>query len=194
MEVTPPPMKSPSKGDRRSGARALSRDERRHGQELFGDSIDFDVVSIRRGSVLSVAAACVTGNRINLHRMHFQGDTMELSERGRRVLIHELTHVWQYQNGGLAYVGSSLRAQCFGVARRGRRSAAYDWRAMVNAGVPWERWNAEQQAEAMGDCAAALGRLKSLEATREDGRVVALLLPYVQLVRSRFGAPGSRRR
>ena len=194
MEVTVPPMKSISKGERRHGARALSRDERGHAQEIFGDSVDLDAVSIHRGSLLSIGAACVTGNRINLQPRHFQRETMELSDCGWRVLIHELTHVWQYQNGGLAYVRSSLVAQCFAFARRGRRSAAYDWRAMVNAGVPWVRWNAEQQAEAMGDYAAARHRLKSFAATREDGRTVALLLPYVQLVRSRFGAPGSRRR
>ena len=40
------------------------------------------------------------------------------------VLIHEMGHVWQYQNGGLAYIPESLIAQLKRRRRRRDRAAA----------------------------------------------------------------------
>ena len=62
-----------------------------------------------------------------------------------------MAHVWQYQNGGLAYIPLSLIAQ-FGASRLGRRSQ----RGVQLAGGPPARhamgaWNPEQQASAVED-------------------------------------------
>jgi hypothetical protein len=42
-------------------------------------------------------------------------------------LIHELTHVWQYQNGGTSYISLSLSSQILATIRTGSRNAAYDY-------------------------------------------------------------------
>ena len=54
-------------------------------------------------------------------------------------LIHEMGHVWQYQNGGLAYIPESLWAQLKAAVSGKNRNAAYDWRTVHDAKVPWEQ-------------------------------------------------------
>jgi hypothetical protein len=54
------------------------------------------------------------------------------------LLVHELTHVWQYQHGGPDYLSKALWAQLVG--------DGYDWRKGLDAGKPWEALNPEQQA------------------------------------------------
>lgn len=54
------------------------------------------------------------------------------------VLIHELVHVWQHQNGGHGYIADSLSAQLWGEGYALDRAAA--------EGRPWHALNCEQQA------------------------------------------------
>ncbi len=66
-------------------------------------------------------------------------------------LVHELCHVVQFQRGGLAYIGDSVRAQ-LGSLRSGRgRHAAYDWRGALAEGATWATLGAEQQAQLVED-------------------------------------------
>ena len=62
-----------------------------------------------------------------------------------------MTHVWQYQNGGLAYIPLSLIAQLRAAIGKGGRGAAYDWREAIRARRPWEKWNPEQPANLVED-------------------------------------------
>jgi hypothetical protein len=119
---------------------------------------------------------------------------MELSPAGLLVLIHEMGHVWQYQNGGLDYIPSSLIPQIAAGISGQSRNAAYDWRAAIRARIPWENWNAEQQAECISDYNEALRRIRAGNAELRDYETVTLAEPYIALVRQRFGAPGSSRR
>jgi hypothetical protein len=64
-----------------------------------------------------------------------------------------------------------------------------DWESAQKANLPWEKWSAEQQAEAISAYNVALKASKSPEATLEDINRVAILLPYMQKVWNREGAP-----
>jgi len=86
-----------------SGSRPLSEEERDIAEEYFGDSIDLDRVTINESSALSEAnqhfpgnsgsRPFVVGNTINYP------DDIDLSDPGERgTFIHELVHVWQFQN------------------------------------------------------------------------------------------------
>jgi hypothetical protein len=64
---------------------------------------------------------------------------------------------------------------------------------MVRAKVPWQQWNAEQQAEVISDYNEALRRCRGPNPALKDYETVTLAEPYIALVRQRFGAPGSTR-
>lgn len=181
-------------------SRSLSSDEVSYLQEVYRDSVDYAQVTITRGSALSAGAARTTGNTINLQDEHFDGDTMNLSAAGQLVLAHEMGHVWQYQNGGLAYIPSSLIPQIVAGLSGESRNAAYDWRAAVANRIDWADWNAEQQAECISDYNEALRRVRAdnygenAEQRLADIHTIVLAEPYIALVQARVGAPGSARR
>jgi hypothetical protein len=54
------------------------------------------------------------------------------------VLVHEICHVWQHQNGGHAYIADSLEAQLLGDGYRLEKG--------LREGRAWARLNCEQQA------------------------------------------------
>jgi len=173
--------------------RRLSSCERSYASEIFRASIDYRAVEVTQGSVFALLSATAIANTINLRPAHFLANTLELNEIGRIVLIHELTHVWQFQNGGIGYIRSSLIAQVAGWIRTGSRLAAYDWARADRAGLPWSRWNAEQQAQCVSDFNRALDRTRSGKASSRDEWVLSRALPYIEKVRAREGAPGQRR-
>ena len=175
-------------------SRSLTSDEKTYLREVFHDAVDYDKVTITRGSALSTGAARTTGDTINLQEEHFRGDTMELSPSGLLTLAHEMGHVWQYQNGGLAYIPSSLIPQIVAGLSGQSRNAAYDWRNAVRNHIEWSEWNAEQQAECISDYNEALRRINDGTATLEDYDTVTLAQPFIELVRERIGAPGSSRK
>lgn len=174
--------------------RGLTGDERDYAWDIYHDAIDYDKVRITRGSALSTGASRTIGNTINLEDHYFVRDTMELNEAGRLVLIHEMGHVWQYQNGGLSYIPSSLIPQIVAAASGQSRNAAYDWRNAVRNHIDWSEWNAEQQAECISDYNEALRRINAGNGTLRDFETVTLAEPYIELVRQQVGAPGSHRR
>ncbi|WP_063534730.1 DUF4157 domain-containing protein [Burkholderia sp. MSMB1589WGS] len=175
-------------------SRGLTAAEKTDLREIFHDAVDYDKVTITRGSALSAGAARTVGNTINLQDEHFRGDTMELSDNGQLTLAHEMGHVWQYQNGGLAYIPSSLIPQIVAGLSGRSRNAAYDWRSAVRNHIDWSDWNAEQQAECISDYNEALRHINAGSATLADYETVTLAEPFIALVRERIGAPGSARR
>jgi hypothetical protein len=175
-------------------SRSLTSAEKAYLWDIFHGAVDYDQVTITRGSALSGGAARTTGNTINLQEEHFVGDTMELSSAGQLTLAHEMGHVWQYQNGGLAYIPSSLIPQIVAGLSGRSRNAAYDWRDAVRNHIDWSQWNAEQQAECISDYNEALQRINADQATLADYETVTLAEPFIALVRDRIGAPGSSRK
>jgi hypothetical protein len=124
--------------------RALTADEKKTLDDVFGASLVTSIIRIRENSTILAAGKCyrTTGNFINIP------DTTI----SRKSLIHEAAHVWQHQNGiplayGVSALSSQLVAQLFG----GDWEKAYDYRPLEAKGVPWPMWNAEQQATWIAD-------------------------------------------
>ena len=71
--------------------------------------------------------------------------------RWDRTLVHETTHVWQYQNAGPRYASQALGAQVYYEYVKGR--SAYDWwdPEVVDVNSAWEDWNPEAAAQFIED-------------------------------------------
>jgi hypothetical protein len=114
-------------------SRSLDDAERREAREVFGNSLDLDTVRI----VATTFAAAPTT----------LGEYIRSScSMSTATLIHELTHVWQYQHGGGGYISDSLCHQVAGWAATGSRNAAYDLTDIVRPGKTFSEYTAEQQA------------------------------------------------
>jgi hypothetical protein len=174
-------------------SRPLTQPEIDYAHEIYLDSIDYTKITITRDSTLAVGAPRTIGNTIHLKSTppwgHFKEDTLELTEQGRLTLIHEMGHVWQYQNGGLAYMPLSIIAQIRAAASSGERGAAYNWREAHDAGTPWQDWNPEQQAHAIEDYNILLRKSQAGTATPAELHELSILLPYIEMVRRGEGAP-----
>ena len=127
--------------------RRLNRDEIAAMRGVFGDSIDYDEVEIKRGGIRESANlnSHVVGNEIFLQEVRndnlvFDADGT-LTAEGLSLLAHELTHVWQYQNEGIGYAGESLFEQLED------GNEAYAWLTAIEEGRSFLAMNVEQQAE-----------------------------------------------
>lgn len=172
-------------------SRELTLMERAYAAEVFRDSVDLGRVRITRGSALAAFSATAIGNTINLRPSDFDGATMDLSITGWTTLIHELAHVWQFQTRGIGYIPRSLLAQFVAFVTTGSRSKAYDWLTAARAGIPWEKWNPEQQAECIACYAQSLRRKSNRKSGKQlnpggltDNEIVTLATPYVENVRN----------
>jgi len=97
-----------------SSVRPLGRRERELAAGVFGESIDLDRVRIARTSIVATPTTLA--------------DTIRTSrEIGDATLIHELTHVWQFQTSGLTYISCSLAGQAEGAIAHGGRDWAYEY-------------------------------------------------------------------
>jgi len=127
--------------------RPLTKGEREIVERVFGKSLAYYNIRIAlgRGGLFRLGyalAGCkharpfVLGNTI-----YFFGGTVESD-----VLIHECTHVWQYQHCGPAYAAKALAAQFI------LGNAAYDWMREVKRGrTRWQDMNFEAQAQLVQD-------------------------------------------
>jgi hypothetical protein len=158
-------------------SRGLTSAERSQARVVFGDTLDCDVVTVTRGSLLGAGADRTTGNTVSLGEEDFDGETMDLTSKGLEYLIHELTHVLQFQQGGLGYIPESLWDQLISKIRTGKVSSAYDWRPLDAAGVPWNEWHVEPQAQAVQDYNAEL--MKRDRGEKCDTKLIARLQKYV---------------
>jgi ADP-dependent phosphofructokinase/glucokinase len=100
-------------------------------EKIFLSTVDYTKVVIKAGNshLLTVSGrAFVMGNTIYMPKETY---TMSL-------LIHEMVHIWQYQNRGYDYISKSLRGQYLG--------EGYDFVKGIENGKPWAELNPEQQA------------------------------------------------
>lgn len=121
--------------------RALTEEELNISQKYFGKTINYDLVRVHPSANLTAnkfALAYVAFNTIN----HWRPISKD-------VFIHEMMHVWQYQNLGAIYTLKALHAQSKG--------NAYDYggfeglyHAMLQ-GRKLLSFNFEQQAEIIQD-------------------------------------------
>ena len=121
--------------------RPLSTRERQLARAVFGGALDLDPVRIVE--TRAIHAPTVLGNTIRME----PGMAMDA-----RTLIHELTHVWQYQTRGGAYISDSLWHQGRAWWQTGSRNAAYQ--VTLATGRSIFDYTAEQQAVIVEDAFA----------------------------------------
>jgi hypothetical protein len=89
------------------------------------------------------------------NRAFTMGNTIYMKDtaagRWDQTLVHEATHVWQYQHLGSAYSSDALAAQLY--YERVKKTSAYAWSdPTVNRGsMVWDDWNREAQAQFVED-------------------------------------------
>ncbi len=171
-------------------------------REIFQDSLDYDKIRITRDHWISYGSTRVVGNTIHLTSQRggvflFE-DTPEqaLNQAGLDLIGHEAMHVWQFQNGGWAYIGSGLPKQLAGYYATGSRNTAYDWRMAVKWEIPWEQWGTEQQAQVIDQWnLATRGRLPAGSdpeppcGSCDPSDLIETAKPYLEKVRRGEGAP-----
>jgi hypothetical protein len=176
--------------------RSLNDDEIRYIVRTFDRSIDYSKIRITRGNILSAGSSKTIGNTIHLADIWgsaiFQQDGTSLTEQGLILLVHEVTHVWQWQNGGFAYAPDALIAMLSAWLTTGDRDNAYSWREADRKGQPWASWNPEQQAQAVEDYNRAI-QIFASDPRGERGRVAIettlVLTKYMIKIRDKEGAP-----
>ncbi len=170
--------------------RPLAPDEVTLAEHYFGRHLRTAPVRLTRDHPMSLHAPKTLGNTVHLKSgwHHFDGPGLALSPRGLGCLVHELVHVWQYQNGGLGYVFGSLWAQLHAIVTAGDRGGAYRWRPVHRAGVPWARWNPEQQAQVIEDHFKASRRIRAGAERPKDQALVEGTAQYLDKLRAGQGA------
>ncbi|MDR3415536.1 MAG: DUF4157 domain-containing protein [Nevskia sp.] len=180
--------------------RKLTPAEQHYAHDIFLESLDYDAIDITKNSTLARGTSRTFKNTINLQDRWFKPNSMDLTDQGQEVLVHEMGHVWQYQHGGYTYIPSSLIPQAI-AGDRGTRNLAYNWRDAANNRLPFQNWNAEQQAECISDYNEALRRINNPPAAAPGGdppsllkdyNTVSLADPYIKLVQQGKGAVGSK--
>jgi hypothetical protein len=117
----------------RAPERPLTPEERELLTPIYRASLDLARVRLRegvRGLVNASRRAFVIENTLYLPRGYLP--------LRPHILVHELCHVWQFQNGGHAYIGDSVHAQLLG--------DGYELEKGLLQGRAWAQLNAEQQA------------------------------------------------
>jgi hypothetical protein len=124
--------------------RKLTGDEVGRASSVFGASVNYDLVRIDEGAVIGPAfskRAYTSFHTIN----NWGGISPD-------ILIHELTHVWQYERAGAIYMAQALHAQ---ITLGG--SGAYDYQGVPGlqvaraSGQGLTTFNREQQAQIVQD-------------------------------------------
>lgn len=116
-----------------SPCRPVSELERQVLTTVFGDSLDLGAIEIREdlhGLINLSRRAFVIENTMHL--------PMPSGTAPMQLFVHEATHVWQFQNGGHAYITDSLHAQTLG--------DGYQLEKGLLQGKTWLQLNCEQQA------------------------------------------------
>jgi hypothetical protein len=121
--------------------RTLSASELKAGKSVFGSSINFDFVRVDIGAVIGPAFS---------HRAYTSFHTINSwGTESTDVMVHELTHVWQYENAGAIYMPQAIHAQVWG--------EKYDYKDVAGlqrkktAGEGFLSFNREQQAQIVQD-------------------------------------------
>jgi hypothetical protein len=154
--------------------------------------VRWERVRLTRDHWLAVGAPKTLGDTVHLRSSwgHFEGAGLDLTDAGLACLVHELVHVWQHQRGGLAYIPGSVLAQLWAILRGEGRGGAYRWQRAQAAGLPWARWNPEQQAQLVEDLHEAHVRIERGAPRPGDAGLAERAAPHLAELRAGRGAPG----
>lgn len=114
-------------------SRTLTQAERDVAESMYQQSINYDVVRIVTADIAN--APTTLGNQIRISPNYILDNS---------TLIHELMHVWQYQNKGNGYISNSVVHQVAGMISGGDRNEAYKYTIIPGQSIT--KYNAEQQA------------------------------------------------
>ncbi|ASK27852.1 type IV secretion protein Rhs [Neisseria chenwenguii] len=132
--------------------RRLTANEIAAAKKIFSDGICYEKVKIYRGfpCLPDLGMAIAPFGHIHFPKQHCPPDFM-LADGGYQMwLIHELTHVWQFQNGFQAWFGGFILALCGGY----HRQKAYAYPPLADI-TELGRLNMEQQADLVSHYYAA---------------------------------------
>jgi hypothetical protein len=116
-----------------SDNRGLTDNEEKDARGVFMQSVNYKAVRIITTTV--IAAPTTLGNNIRIPPGY---------NLSRDTLIHELTHIWQFQTKGNAYISNSVVHQVAGMVTGGSRNAAYNY--TIIPGQSFSNYTAEHQA------------------------------------------------
>jgi hypothetical protein len=141
------------------GARPLTAGEIALARTAFGDEPPYDKVRLRRGAGMNAAAAiafmrgnpAITLIRTIYFKTPWHSDFSTADARARADLLHELTHILQYER--LGALGFALRYARELAAHGFRPGRLYDYK---KANTKFPKATLEGQAEMVGDYALAL--------------------------------------
>lgn len=114
-------------------ARPLNADEKKLLLSIFGASLNLDAVSLAFTDLAVDGRAYTLGNTIRVPEQMPKGTHFRVAD-----LVHEMTHVWQYQTRGTSYISDSI----FHQMTAGK--AAYEVNLVT--GQSFYDYSAEQQA------------------------------------------------
>lgn len=123
--------------------RPLYVTERRFLGEIFERSLDLERIRVVETRIAS--APTTLGNQIRIA----PGRSMSTAE-GKSILVHECTHVWQYQTQGTRYITCSIAHQAQAASSTGTRNAAY-FNYQLNERSNFSDFPAEEQAQIVQD-------------------------------------------
>ncbi|GMQ78788.1 MAG: hypothetical protein BMS9Abin02_1326 [Anaerolineae bacterium] len=120
--------------------RPLKGDEIAKAQEVFGSAIDYELVRVDENALLG--PSWTDREYVSFHTINGWGTLDD------HTLIHELTHVWQYEEMGAKYMPKAIHAQQTGGYNYGGLAELIKRK---NAGKGITSFNLEQQGQILGD-------------------------------------------
>lgn len=123
--------------------RTLYVTEKRFLRTIFRDSLDLDRIRVVETRVAN--APTTLGNQIRIA----PGRSLATDE-GKSILVHECTHVWQYQTQGTRYITCSIAHQVAAATSTGTRNAAY-FNYQLSERSRFADFPAEEQAQIVQD-------------------------------------------
>lgn len=122
--------------------RSLSTSEKNLAKSVFGNTINYDLVKIT--DTLGAGARPWTTNTPPIYTINVGGDypSLTANDDRKRLLIHELAHVWQGQHLVPFTINSAAHQSLSAINNGGDVASAYSY----TVGKPWGQYNVEQQA------------------------------------------------
>lgn len=112
-------------------------------EKLFGTSVDSSRIRLARTGIAN--APTTLGNQIRI-----APDQKTNTPDWLSTLVHETTHVWQYQTQGTSYITDSVYHQLRAQRAMGTRDGAY-FNYQLTKERPFSGYSAEEQAQLVED-------------------------------------------